>query len=170
MVRFFLVFLLFTNLACARFISNKQYDDALEEGRSGNLHFAFMKFKNYLAENPDSIYAKNIKFALAEYYFQVKDYREAINSLVDYITAFRKDESSIFAQAMLYNILLEYKKEPQLTEKIKADFFAAPLFLVFSEFKSKYYKSILNNTYEIIDYIDRVEFFKNNELFLKITP
>lgn len=169
-LKFAVAILIFINLSCITSTQDSQYYDALKEAKSGNADFAFMKLNNYLRENPDSIHTQEIRFAIGEYYFQIKDYRDAIYKLTDYIKDYPKDESIIFAQAILYKILLEYKKEPQLIQNLKENFFSKSLFLIFSESKAKYYKSILNNTYKIVDYVDKIEIFKNNGLFLKITP
>ena len=90
--------------------------------------------------------------------------------LSEYIKDYPDDKTAIFAQALLYKIILEGNQQPQLIEKMKENFFSKSLFLIFSKSKIKSYNSILNNTYEIADYVDKIEIFKNNGLFLKITP
>lgn len=167
---FLFAILVFVNLSCIRPIRDIQYFDALKEARSGNIDFAFMKLNNYLSERPDSNHAQAIKFAVAEYSFQIRNYRDAIYKLVGYIEEYPEDDSVLFARAILYKALLEYKQEPLLIEKVKRNLFLTPLFLIFSESKAKNYESILNNTYKIIDYFDKIEIFKNDDLFLKITP
>lgn len=149
---------------------NQYYYTAIEEARLGNFDFAFMNLNNYIWEYPDSIHTKDVKFAIAEYYFQTNNFRDAIYKLSEFIHDYHEEDTAIFAQALLYNAILKYKTEPKLTEKIKEAFFSKSIFLIFSELKVKQYKSILNNSYKIVDYIDRIEVFKNNELFLKITP
>lgn len=169
-IEFVTIILIFINLSCITPVRDSQYYDCLKEVKAGNIDFAFMKLNNYLRENPASIHIKEIRFAIAEYYFQIKDYSDAIYKLIAYIKDYQGEESVIFAQALLYRILLEYKQTPELVEKIREKFFSKSLFLIFSDSKIKYYKSILNNTYKIVDYIDKIEVFKNNDPFLKITP
>lgn len=163
-----LVTLLFTNLSCVIFDS--RYSDILEEARSENIHFAFMKLQDYLRGNPDSRHTAKIKFAICEYYFEIKDYRDAIRKLSEFIIGYPRDQGINPAKALLYKSLLEYQQEGRLLEKIKENFFSKSLFLTFSETKTKHYRSLFNNDYKIVDYIDRIEVFKNNELILKITP
>jgi len=137
---------------------------------TGNIDFVFVKLDSYLKEFPDSIHVPQARFAVCEYYFQIKDYRSAIYKLRDYIIDFPEEKATIFAQLFLYKILSEYRKEPALTEKIKESLFSKSVFLVFSDAKVKYYKSLLNNIYRILNYVDKIEVFKNNDLFLRITP
>jgi len=168
-MKFLAGILIFTSLSCITPRQNLYYD-ALNEARDGNIDFAFMKLNNYLREYPESSRTKGIKFAIAEYHFQIQDYREAIYELSEYIQTYPQDKSAVFAYALLYKSLLDFDKEPLLVEKIKEQFFSKSLFLMFSDAKIQHYKSILKNTYKIAEYVDKIEFFKNDELFLKITP
>lgn len=169
-MKFLIFILIFINLSCISLSKDRQYDDTLEEAKSGNIDFAFMNLKNYLQEYPNSIHAAKIKFAIIEYYFQIKNYRNTIDELIKYIVDYPREKSSIFAQVILYKTLLDYKGESPLIERLKENFFSKPVFLIFSDSKTKSYKSILNNNYRIVDYVNRIEFYKNNELFLEITP
>lgn len=165
-----LITLIFVNLSCATLTRESDYYRILKEIRSTNIAFSFIKLKDYLREHPNSIYKAEIKFAMIEYYFQIKDYRDAVSELTEYIMDYSEGKNTIFAKAILYKILLEYKDEPLLLEKLKETFFSKSLFLIFSDVKAKCYRSILNNTYKVIDYVDKIEVFKNDEPFLKITP
>jgi outer membrane protein assembly factor BamD (BamD/ComL family) len=164
------IFIILLNLSCATTSIEAQYKDILREARLGNTDFTFMKLTNYLSSYPDSAHAPEVEFALAEYYYQTQNYRDAIDALTRHIKDYSDSKSRVFAYALLYRLLSEYKLEPQLIAKIKQNLFSNSLLLIFSQSKTKYYKSIFNNTYKIVDYIDKIEIFKNNELFLKITP
>jgi len=164
------LFLALLNLSCVTSAEQNRYREIIREAKTGNIDFAFVKLNSYLKEFPDSLHIAQARFAVCEYYFQIKDYRSAIYKLRDYIIDFPEKEATIFAQLLLYKILSEYKKEPALTEKIKESFFSKSVFFVFSDAKVKYYKSSLNNIYRILNYVDKIEVFKNNDLFLKITP
>lgn len=161
---------IFTSLSCATITRDNQYYEALKEIKAGNIDFAFIKLNNYLREYPNSVNDKKARFAVAEYLFQIRDYHSAIYKLAEYIKDYPQDESTIFMRAILYKILLEYEKEPELMKTMKENLFSESLFLIFSESKIRYYKSILNNTYKIMDYVDKIEVYKNNDLLLKITP
>ncbi len=169
MLKFIIVILIFANLSCAT-TAGSLYNDALQDIKSGNIDFAFIKLNNYSRECPNSVHAPQVKFAIIEYYFQTKNYRSAIDELAKYITEYPDEKNSVFAQAIFYKALLDYKGESPLLEKLKETFFAKPIFLIFSDSKSKSYKSILNNNYRIVDYMDKIEVYKNNGLFFEITP
>jgi hypothetical protein len=169
MLKLILAILIVSGLSCAT-LTNNVYDDAIKEINSGNIDFGFMQLSNFLRENPGSIYKPKIRFAMIEYYFQNKSYRNALDEVVKYIIDYPNEISGVFAQAILYRILQDYNGEPSLIEKIKENFFSKSVFLTFSDSKTKSYTSILNNTYKIVDYLDRVEVYKNNALLLEITP
>lgn len=170
MMHILIFILIFINLSCISLSKDRQYYDAMEDVKSGSLDFAFMKLNNHLREHPNSTYAPKIKFAISEYYFQTKDYRDAIDELTRYILDYPNEKNTIFAQAILYKALLDYKNESSLAEKLKEAFFSKSIFLIFSDSKTKSYKSILNNNYKIVDYIDKIEVFKNDELLFEIAP
>jgi len=169
--RYFIILIIFFNLACATINpSKKEYYNIVKEARSESADFVFMKMRDFLREHPESIYAPKVRFAIAEYYFQTRNYPDAINAIISYITDYPDDKSTIFAYAVLYKIISEHRGNPELLEKLKEKFFSKPLFLIFSEAKIKSYNSILNNKYKIAEYVEKVEIFKNNELFCAVTP
>ena len=150
--------------------TNNLYFEAKEDIKLKNFDFAFMKLSDYLKQNPDSVYAPQIKFAIIEYYFQTKNYRLALEELEKYINEYPGKKNVVFAEAILYKTLSVYEKESPLLEKLKEAFFSKSIFLIFSESKTKSYTSLFNNYYEIVDYVDRVEVFKNKELLFEIKP
>ncbi len=156
-------------LSCAAITSNN-YNEAREDIKSKNIDFAFVKLSSYIRENPNSSHAPDIKFAIIEYYFQTGNYRLAMDELAKYITGYPAEKNTVFAQAILYKILSQYKADSPLREKLKEAFFSKSIFLVFSDSKIKSYASILGNKYQIVDYVDRVEVFKNKELIFEIKP
>lgn len=166
----FLIVALACNIfGCASIpVAEKEYRQIIKDTETENIDFSFMKLRQYLNKNPDSPYIKDIRFAIAEYYFQIKDYRDAVNELTRYTSDYRDDKNTIFAYILLYKIMLEYKTEPQLLEKIKEKFFSKSLLLIFADSKIAQYKSVLNNAYKIVEHIDSIEVFRNNELFLMV--
>jgi len=168
---YFIILLIFFNLACATIIpAEKEYCNIVKEIRTGNADFVFMKMRDFSREYPNSIYTPKVRFAMAEYYFQTRNYPDAINTIISYITDYPDDKNTIFAYALLYKIISQRRGSPELLEKLKEKFFSKPLFLIFSETKIKSYNSILNNKYKIAEYVEKIEIFKNNELFCEVTP
>ena len=170
-IKFLVLVLALISISCATFSQeNVRYREALRESSSGNMFFAFMKFDKYLEDYPGSIHSQQVRFAVCEYLVDVKNYNSAIRKLKEYIQEYPNDKSTLFAKALLYLSISRYNSETELIEKIKQDFFSKSLLLVFSDSKSNSYTSILKNTYKIVDYLDRVEFLKNDFLFLTVSP
>ena len=154
-------------LSCAS-TTNDLYQDAKEDIELRSYDFAFMKLKQYLRKNPNSAHAAEVKFAIIEYYFETRNYRLAIEDLTKYITGYPKEKNTVFAQAILYRIISDYDEESPLLEKMRETFFSKSIFLIFSDSKTKSYTSLFDNDYEIVDYVDKIEIFKNKELLFEI--
>lgn len=164
------LFLAFMNLSCVTPKEGPGYYEALQEAASGNLDFAFLELNSYLRENPDSYHAPDIKFAVAEYHLGVKNYREAIDRLSKYIIDYPEEQNALLAQILLYKALIDFNPQSPLLEKLKERLFSKSIFLFLSDSKTKLYKSLLNNKYKIIEYVDRIEVLKNDEAILRIAP
>lgn len=161
MYRFLLiVILVFFNISCATGPKIK----------NDNPDIAFIQLKSYLNGHPNSPHTRKVKFGLAEYYFQINDYKDAIEALTSYISDYTPDRSTAFAYFMLYKIISENYQNGGILQKIKEKFFSKSMFLMFGEAKTHSYKSIFNNTYKAYEHIDRIEVYKNNEIFLQLTP
>jgi len=172
-----LVLLIFSNISCAIFKEDAAiYRDALNNVRLDNLDFAFMKFRELENNFPTSNYLAAVKFGMAEYLFLQGDYSNASSKLIEYIKEYSQSKAVVFAEAILYKILSEKMKGEDLKDTetikgvIKKHYFSNSIFFIFSEYKTKSYYSVLGNRYRIYEYVDRIEVFKNNELFLKVTP
>ncbi|MDD5552777.1 MAG: hypothetical protein PHE18_02775 [Candidatus Omnitrophica bacterium] len=146
------------------------YYDALQDVKEGHHDYAYIKLREYVRERPRPDREKKARFSMAEYLLEIKNYRDAIKQLAGYLEDYPDDPSRVFAQALLYKALTDFKQDPELIERIKLNFFSRSLFLIFSESKSIEYESIFKNVYRITEYVDRIEIFKNNELFLDIAP
>lgn len=162
---------IFSAISCASLSSqNKEYLGIIKGAGNETPDFVFMKINDYLRQYPDTLHTRDLRFAKGEYYLQVHDYNDAIYEFSTYIVDYPDDKNAIFAHALLYKIMLEEESDPELSQGLKEKFFSKSLFLVFSDAKVKSYKSILNNEYNFIDYVDKVKFYKNNELLFEITP
>lgn len=156
--------------SCATLRPEGDFNAFIKEIRRENADFAFMQLASYLREHPESAHVLDIRFALGEYYFQIRNYNDAIDELQYCIQSHPPDRNAVFAYAILYKIVSGYQDDPETLQKLKERFFSKSLFLVFSESKTKSYTSILNNRYDIVDYVDKIEVFKNNEAFLEVRP
>lgn len=138
--------------------------------KNDNLDLTFIRLKNYLGDHPDSPHAQKIRFGLAEYYFQINDYKDAIEELTSYINDYSPDKKAVFAYFLLYKIISENYQNTDILQKIKEKFFSKSLFLMFGEVKTHSYRSIFNNIYKAYEHIDKIEVYRNDDLFLQLTP
>ena len=112
------------NLSCLTPREMLNYDDCLREADSGNTYFAIMKFREYIKEFPNSAYAQKARFALSEYYIQINEYQYALSLLQSYIEDYPHDKSTVFAKALLYQLISERGGEEGSLELIKQNFFS----------------------------------------------
>ncbi len=162
--------------SCASFSSvDTLYNEARVFAREGRLDFAFLSLKELLRQSPNYRHAAGVKFAIAEYHFSNSEFKAAIIALVDYLNHYPEDKFNIFAKGMLYKSISDVKlqesdKTQEIIKEIKKEFFASPVFFVFSEFKEKSVTSILGNSYLLKEYVDKIEIFQNDKLFLSVSP
>ncbi len=147
--------------AC-RFIKQREYD------------FAFLEFRSIIRDFPDSRYARESEFAIGEYLFMQKMYWESIKNFSEYIRDYPDSNGAIFAKAYILkimedieNLTAEQKKD---IENIKTELFSEPLFLLFSEYKEISYRSAFNNNFSIRYYVDIIKVYKNDKIFVTVTP
>lgn len=137
-----------------RFIKKKQYD------------FALMSFRSIARNFPDSMYAADSLFGIGEYFYNQGNNSEASKYFSEYVKLYPESEGAIFARAYLLKII---KNDEDVSEKLEMEFFSEPLFLLFSEYKEFSYKSAFQNDFSIRYYIDMIEVYRNDDLFIKIT-
>lgn len=173
-ILFFVICLIFFKTSSINSQSaESQYKDALRLLKEKKHDFAFLAFRAIIRDFPETRYAQESQFAIGEYFYEQNSYYEAIRNFADYIKKYPPSNATIFAKAYLMKIMQQIhsptKKEKELIDKIKMDFFSKPLFLLFSEFKEISYKSPFQNKFTIRYYIDMIEVIKNDKIFLKIT-
>jgi len=147
--------------AAIRYIKNKQPD------------FALLEFRSVIRDFPKSPLAQRSTFAIAEYYYDNKMYHDAIEDFAGYVKSYPDSKANVFAKAYMLKIIEEIADpafgEKNMLEDIKKEFFSTPLFLLFQEYKETSYKSPSRNKFKIRYYIDNIEVYRNDQLFIKIT-
>ena len=162
--------------SCASFsAADRLYGKARQFAKEEQSYFAFMALSELIRDYPDYRFAREAKFAIAEYYFLEGNFNTALNRLVDFLHNYADNEFSIFAKSFLYKIItdvkwIEEEKAAQIAEEIKAEFFSKPAFFVFSEFKETSITSFLRNTYVLKEYVDKIDIFQNDKLFISVSP
>lgn len=158
--------------------SANYYRDACRQAKNKNYIAAFMRLRAVLNDDPRSLYAPKVAFAIGEYYLDSNDYLDAVIAFRQYIENYPKDPGVIFAETVIYKIASEVKatknipiREQDLLEGIRKKMFAKPIFFIFSEKKKSYsYRSMFGNVYAAFDYVDKVKIMRNDKPFLELSP
>lgn len=141
--------------------------------------FAVPYLESFLRAQPNSPYAPSTLFVLGEIYYDNNDYFNSMRMFSNYIRNFPKHRGVIFAKLIIYKILIDVKKgetnlsieEETLTKEIRKELFSQPLFLMFYDKKApRRYKSLDRNTYLVYDYVDKIKVFRNDKVFLELSP
>jgi len=143
-----------------RFIKEKQYD------------FALLEFRAIIRDFPESRYTESSLFATGEYFYTRRAYYEASRNFTAYIERYPGSDGAIFARSYLLKIMqgIERPREEEVEalENMEMAFFSQPLVLLFSEYKEVSYKSAFQNNFTIRYYMDTIEVYRNDTLFLKL--
>ncbi len=156
----------------------EQYREGMQDFREGRPYFAILNLKSIIKDDPKSLYAPQSAFAVGEYYYDNNDYFNALKTLSDYIHEYPKHKGVIFAKLIIYKILTDVKrqevagvKEEGLIKEIRKELFSQPLFLIFYDKKSpRSYKSLFKHSYFVYDYVDRIKVFRDDKIFLELSP
>jgi len=174
-----LIILLLGPLGCATLSeTSDRYRSAVGAIENNQPYFAVVYLKSFLKDDPQSIYAPAATFALGEYYFDNSDYFNALTTLSDFIHRYPKDKGAVFAKLIIYKIITGFKKEEdagdqesELIKEIRKELFSQPLFLIFYDKKlPRPYKSLFKNSYLVYDYVDKMKVFRNDKIFLELSP
>jgi len=145
------------------------YYEGLHAARFGDKDIAFMDFKEFLKDFPDSKLAKNALFSIGEYYFSIFDYRDAAKSFGRFIELYPESKAKLFALVYLHEIAKKGGNQ-ELVEKISKEIITSKqLRLLFSDFKEYIYWSAFSNQYKAVFFIDKVEIYINEKLFTELS-
>jgi outer membrane protein assembly factor BamD (BamD/ComL family) len=155
-----------------------RYRQSVLDIQEGRPYFAAISLKAILKDDPQSPYAPAVAFALGEYYFDNTDYFNALKTFSDYIHSYPRHKGVVFARLIVYKIIMDYRKEEiwgqqqiALVNEIRKELFSQPLFLIFYDKKSpRSYKSMFHNSYLVYDYVDKIKVFRNDKVFLELSP
>lgn len=169
----FFVFIFGTQLVYSQTIKH-HYGKAIRSAKHKQYDFAFMELRALIRDFPENSYTKDAIFAIGEYFYLNKMYGDAIGIFRGYVEKYPQSDGAIFAKVYLLKIMEDIKnptpEEKIAMDNIKMDIFSEPLFLLFSEYKEGSYKSVFQNCFRVRHYIDRIEVYRNNEIFITITP
>lgn len=159
--------------------SGRKYRECLLNLHNNQKPFAIVRMMSLAKEGPSSPYAKQVTFALGEYYFESRDYANAVAMFSRFISDYPQDKGAIFAKIILYKVITQFKQdqaldvqEEALIQEIRKELFSQPVFLIFYDKKSpRSYTSLLfKNSYLVYDYVDKIKVFRNDKPFLELAP
>jgi outer membrane protein assembly factor BamD (BamD/ComL family) len=144
------------------------YSKAMAAAKRGQADIAFVHFSAILERHPDSMHVKNAIFGAGEYYYSIGDYRDALPLFERFVHEYPQARGKLFALAYLYKLSEENERE-DLVKKVRKEIltFKQQSFL-FRVFKNYQYRSPLSLSHRAVYYIDRVEFYIDEDLFAEI--
>lgn len=144
------------------------YRQAMRAVKEKNFNSAFMDFKIFLEENPESKLAEGALFALCEYYFENSDYYDAFYAFNRFLKEHPQSKARIFALVYLSEIARQENNQ-ELAEKLeKAIISSEQIALLFRESKEFRFRSPFLKNYKAVYFIDRVEFYIDGTPFAQI--
>jgi TolA-binding protein len=145
------------------------YGSAIKESRAGNKEFAFLQLFSLVRTYPGSKYLENALFAIGEYHFQNNNSIDASDVFSQILEKFPDSKSTVFAMAYLLRIAQD-RDAGELAENLeKAIATFHKLSLVFRNSKEFIYKTAFGSKYRAVYYIDKVEIYKDGELFAQVS-
>jgi outer membrane protein assembly factor BamD (BamD/ComL family) len=167
---FFVVLLLclfFAHKAYA-WTDKQLYVRAMKYVQAGDTDFAFLDLCKILERYPKSKYVQQALFAAGEYYFLLADYMDAARSFERFIDDYPQSEARPFALAYLFKIAVIEQKIDLIKELEIEIATSKQLSFLFRDFKEHRYLSPFSRQYKALYFIDRIEFYINDELFTKV--
>ena len=144
------------------------YQEGVRAAKAGDIDFAFMDFHELLRHSASSKYYPQALFSVGEYYYWHGNRRDAEMIFTDFIEKFPDSEAFPFAMVYLLQFWKDSPDEEFAYELKKKIIKFKQLSLLFSEFKEYSFTSSMNYNYRAVYFIDRVEFYINDELFERI--
>lgn len=142
------------------------YREGIKAARAGDVEFAFMNFRQLLTGFPKSQFTEKTLFSLGECYYLFSDYKSAYETFIRIIENNPQSETKIFILAYCLEFARKDGKE-ELAKSIKKEIVTdRQLSLLFSDFKEHTFESI--RSYKAIYFIDKVEIYIDEELFIKV--
>ncbi|MFH1776902.1 MAG: hypothetical protein ABH952_05015 [Candidatus Omnitrophota bacterium] len=160
------------------FTINFKASKAFKEGKSeyinGNVPYALLNLRYVLYTYPSSVCSKNAEFGLGECYFELLSYQKSFEHFENYLAAYPDDLNNICAKIYILKITstspANLKLFQSYTNKVKKELYDKPFFLAYQDYKGKILITPLGNKFEFREYVNRIEIYKNDQLFYKIIP
>ncbi len=145
------------------------YARAIQAARSGRMDFAFMYYNQLDRDYPRSRYREQVLFAKGEYFYELSAHVQAREAFGKFLEEYPQSPGKLFVLAYLYKIVeAEGKAEP--VENFKKEILTfRQVGLVFKETKEYKYPSPFYRNFRAVFYIDKIEFYREGELFVAVS-
>ncbi|MCG8431518.1 MAG: hypothetical protein MJA29_10145 [Candidatus Omnitrophica bacterium] len=162
------VTVLLAPLPVKAFKSEKDFFQGEQAARRGDIDGAFMHFRSVVMGEAEQLYYGQALFAVGEYYYLKGVYTEAVKSFTQFVKNDPRSEARIFALAYLMKIA-EFQERDSLAEILRHQIATfRQVSLLFRDSREFEYLSCLQRNLKVVYYIDKVEFYVNEELFTRI--
>ena len=149
--------------------SNHWNSMAVRAANSGQMDFAFMYYRSFLAENSvNTPKRQSALFAVAEYYYLNSDFNQSSEHFQDYLNSSTDKVGMLFAQYYLWHIAQLGHQElraKQYEQRIKTMLTHA---FIFDEVKEYVFLSPLKRAHKARYSIQKVEFYIEDKLAAEI--
>lgn len=144
------------------------YSQAVEAAKAGQIELAFMYFRTFLKEHPQGKLSIKALFAMGECYYLFNAYSDAARTFNSFIKKYPESKVKLFAIAYLFKIAhIEGKQD--LIEGLKKELLTIEqVSLLFRNYKKISYTSPLLRKYKALYFIDKIEFYIDEEPFTEI--
>jgi TolA-binding protein len=165
---FLILALSFTALAFAQ-EEGWLYSTAINDAKNGDYAFSFLHLHSLITTYPQTKHLESALFAIGEYHFKDNNLSDAADSFSELLEKFPDSKSTVFALGYLLKIAQSRNEQDLCANLEKAIATYHKLSLVFRNSKEFTYNSMLRNKYKVVYYIDKVEFYKEGELFAQVS-
>ena len=140
------------------------YSCAREAAQAGDRDAAFSYCHSLLHYGEASPYYQDALFAVGEYYFEHGDYGGSAAVLITLLNAYPQGKAMPFAALFLLRIDESAHRMMPSDDLKKKIITFKQLSLLFSEYKEYAYNSPLGNRYKAVYFIDKVEFYVDDQI------
>lgn len=129
----------------------------------------FLSFRTKLQYGVSKKEKEKLDFAVAEYYYKIRDYSDARRAFEEYVAENPNGIGALLANVYLYRLSKFYGKEEKAAFH-KKELFKNQFVLLFEKYKVIDYQSLNHNEYKIHYFLDHIEFYLNGDIFEQVSP
>ena len=156
------------SLNLASSFGQEEYANALQAAKTGDREFAFMNFLYVARNDPSSTHREKGIFATGEYYYLSSNYTDAFNTFKRFLNDYPDSKMKPFALFYILKLAQILNEDTLAKEITKQIINQERVILLFKKSKAYTFKSPLGMNYQLVHYIDRLEFYIDGKLHAQI--